>query len=296
MMELDIGGAFEALVNWLQVNFEPFFDALSAVIGAVISGLEAAFLFPPSYMVIAGFVLLTGWFVSRKTALFTLVGMTLLEEVRVTLWGTEVVVGMDLWAATMQTLALVLTATLLALLIGIPVGIWASKRDAVGRAVRPVLDFMQTMPAFVYLIPAVLLFGLGEVPGVIATFIFATPPAVRLTNLGIRQVPADVVEAARAFGSTPRQILLKVELPIALPTILAGVNQTIMLALSMVVIAALIGAGGLGDPVVKGITQLQTDLGFEGGLAIVILAIVLDRLTQGIGAEVGSGETTAPTA
>ena len=296
MVELDIGGAFEALVNWLQMNFGPFFDALSTGIGAVTGGLEAALLFLPSYVVIGGFVLATGWFVSRKSALFTLVGMTLLEEVRVTLFGTEVVVGMDLWTATMQTLALVLTATLLALLIGIPVGVWASKRDAVERAVRPVLDFMQTMPAFVYLIPAVLLFGLGEVPGVIATFIFATPPAVRLTNLGIRQVPGDVVEAARAFGSTPRQILLKVELPLALPTILAGINQTIMLALSMVVIAALIGAGGLGDPVVRGITQLQTDVGFEGGLAIVILAIVLDRLTQGIGAEVGSGETTAPTA
>ncbi len=296
MIVLDIGGAFEALVNWLQVNFSPFFDALRAVIGGVISGLEAALLFLPSYVVIGGFVLLAWRVVSRRTALFTLVGLALLEEIRVTLFGTTVVVGMDLWTATMQTLALVLTATLLALLMGIPVGIAAAKRDAVERAVRPVLDFMQTMPAFVYLIPAVLLFGLGEVPGVIATFIFATPPAVRLTNLGIRQVSSDVVEAAQAFGSTPRQILLKVELPLALPTILAGVNQTIMLALSMVVIAALIGAGGLGDPVVRGITQLQTDVGFEGGLAIVILAIVLDRLTQGIGAEAGSGETTAPTA
>ena len=296
MIELDIGGAFEALVNWLQIHFSPFFDALRAVIGGVISGLETALLFFPSYVVIGGFVLLAGWFVSRRTALFALVGLALLEEIRVTLFGTTVVVGMDLWTATMQTLALVLTATLLALLVGIPVGIAAAKRDMVERAVRPILDFMQTMPAFVYLIPAVLLFGLGEVPGVIATFIFATPPAVRLTNLGIRQVADDVVEAARAFGSTPRQVLLKVELPLALPTILAGVNQTIMLALSMVVIAALIGAGGLGDPVVKGITQLQTDVGFEGGLAIVILAIVLDRLTQGIGAEAGSGEVTAPTA
>jgi glycine betaine/proline transport system permease protein len=296
MVELDIGGAFEALVNWLQINFDSFFDALSAGIGAVIGGLEAILLLVPSSVVIGGFVFLAWWFVSWKSALFTLVGMTLLEDVQVTLFGTEFIMGMDLWAATMQTLALVLTATLLALLVGIPVGIWAAKRDAVERAVRPVLDFMQTMPAFVYLIPAVLLFGLGEVPGVIATFIFATPPAVRLTNLGIRQVSDDVVEAARAFGSTPRQVLLKIELPLALPTLLAGVNQTIMLALSMVVIAALIGAGGLGDPVVKGITQLQTDVGFEGGLAIVILAIVLDRLTQGVGAEAGSGGTAAPTA
>ncbi len=296
MLELDIGGAFEALVNWMQTNFAPFFDAVSAGIGGVITGLEAALTVAPSYVVIALFAALAWAVASRGVAVFTAIGMALLADVRFTVFGTTVVAGMDLWAATMQTLALVLTATLLALLIGVPVGIGASKSDPVERIVRPILDFMQTMPAFVYLIPAVLLFGLGEVPGVIATFIFATPPAVRLTNLGIRQVPDDVVEAARSFGSTPRQMLLKVELPVALPTILAGVNQTIMLALSMVVIAALIGARGLGEPVVRGITQLQTDIGFEGGLAIVILAIVLDRITQGIGAEVGAGDTTAPTA
>mgnify|MGYP006279625523 CR=1 FL=1 len=296
MLELDIGGAFEALVNWMQTNFEPFFDAVSAGIGGVITALEAALTFAPSYVVIALFAALAWAVASRGVAVFTAVGMALLADVRFTVFGTTVVAGMDLWAATMQTLALVLTATLLALLIGLPVGIWASKSDPVERIVRPILDFMQTMPAFVYLIPAVLLFGLGEVPGVIATFIFATPPAVRLTNLGIRQVPEEVVEAARSFGSTPRQMLLKVELPVALPTILAGVNQTIMLALSMVVIAALIGARGLGEPVVRGITQLQTDVGFEGGLAIVILAIVLDRITQGIGAEVATDENATPTA
>jgi glycine betaine/proline transport system permease protein len=283
MVRIDIGGAFEALVQWLQTNFEPFFSAVSAVIGATIAGLEQALLLLPSSVMIPLVALLAWRVASRSVAAFTLVGFTLLERIHVTVFGTEVVFGMDLWPETMQTLALVLTAALLALLIGIPVGIWASKSDLVERIVRPVLDFMQTMPAFVYLIPAVLLFGLGEVPGVIATFIFATPPAVRLTNLGIRQVPNEVVEAAESFGSTPWQLLVKVELPVALPTILAGINQTIMLALSMVVIAALIGARGLGNPVVKGITQLQTDLGFEGGLAIVILAIVLDRITQAVG-------------
>jgi glycine betaine/proline transport system permease protein len=201
---------------------------------------------------------------------------------------------MGLWEPTMRTLALVATATLLSLLIGIPVGIWAAKNDVVDAIVRPILDFMQTMPAFVYLIPAVVLFGLGEVPGVIATFIFATPPCVRLTNLGIRQVSEEAVEAAKSFGSTPRQLLLKVELPMALPTILAGVNQTVLLALSMVVIAALIGAGGLGDPVVEGIQQLRIGVGFEGGLAIVILAIVLDRITQAVGEKAGA--SAQPTA
>jgi len=180
-------------------------------------------------------------------------------------------------------MALIFTAVLIALIIGIPLGIWASKSKIAERSIRPVLDFMQTMPAFVYLIPAVLFFSLGKVPGVIATLIFAMPPAVRLTNLGIRQVPEEIREAALAFGSDSKQMLYKVELPVALPTILAGVNQTIMLALSMVVIAALIGAGGLGEPVVTGLQQLDIGLGFEGGLAIVILAVYLDRVTQSLG-------------
>jgi glycine betaine/proline transport system permease protein len=190
---------------------------------------------------------------------------------------------MGFWEETMITLALVVTSGLLALVIGIPVGIWASRKDTVESVVRPILDFMQTMPAFVYLIPAVLFFQLGKVPGVVATVIFAMPPAVRLTNLGIRQVQKDVVEASKAFGSTSRQLLFKVQLPLATPTILAGVNQTIMLALSMVVIAAMIGAGGLGGEILKGITQLKIGLGFESGISVVILAIFLDRITQALG-------------
>lgn len=198
--------------------------------------------------------------------------------------GLLLVISINLWVPTMETLALVLSATLFALLVGIPLGILAARSDSADKAIRPVLDFMQTMPAFVYLIPAVIFFGLGKVPGAMATLIFSMPPAVRLTNLGIRQVPEEVVEAAQAFGATPRQMLLKAQLPIAMITILAGVNQTIMLALSMVVIGGMIGAGGLGEVVLSGITQLKLGLGFEGGVAVVILAIYLDRVTQALGA------------
>jgi glycine betaine/proline transport system permease protein len=169
------------------------------------------------------------------------------------------------------------------LLLGIPLGIYAARSVLVDKLSRPVLDFMQTMPAFVYLIPAVLFFGLGKVPGAMATLIFAMPPAVRLTSLGIRQVPKEVVEACLAFGATPGQLLRKAQLPIALPTIMAGTNQTIMLALSMVVIGGMIGAGGLGQEVLAGITQLKIGLGFESGIAVVILAIYLDRVTQALG-------------
>ena len=163
-----------------------------------------------------------------------------------------------------------------------PLGIWTANSNRCNKIMRPILDFMQTMPAFVYLIPAVLFFGLGTVPGAFATVIFAMPPVVRLTGLGIRQVPKNVVEASRSFGATPWQLLYKVQLPLALPTIMTGINQTIMMSLSMVVIAAMISAGGLGEIVLKGITQMKIGLGFEGGIAVVILAIVLDRITQGM--------------
>ena len=182
----------------------------------------------------------------------------------------------------MQTLALVLSSTSLALLLGIPLGIWSARSPRCNQVLRPILDLMQTMPAFVYLIPAVLFFGLGTVPGAFATIIFAMPPVVRLTGLGIRQVPREVIEASHSFGATSWQLLYKVQLPLALPTILTGINQTIMMSLSMVVIAAMISAGGLGEVVLKGITQMKIGLGFEGGIAVVILAIVLDRITQGI--------------
>jgi len=287
-MKLNIGGAFETFIEWLQNNLGPLFEAITSVISTTTEGLEEALLFMPSWAMVLVLAGLAWWVSSRGVAIFTFIGMGLLTEAEFVLFGTEFALGMGYWEETMQTLALILTASFFSLLVGIPLGIWAAKSKAVDRVVRPILDFMQTMPSFVYLIPAVVLFGLGTVPGVIATFIFATPPCVRLTNLGIRQVSEEAIEAARSFGSTPSQLLFKVELPMALPTILAGVNQTVLLALSMVVVAALIGSSGLGQPVVQGLTQLQIGRGFEGGLGIVILAIFLDRITQSIGEQAGN--------
>ncbi|MFP4430297.1 MAG: ABC transporter permease [Spirochaetota bacterium] len=267
---VDIGGGFEAIVDWLTDNMSWLFDIISSVINAVLDASRWALTFPPSVIVIVILSSIAWYFAGLGVAVFTFVGFGLI-------WY------MGLWALTMSTLALVLTSVIIALFIGIPLGIWSSKKDSVWNVMRPVLDFMQTLPAFVYLIPAVLFFRLGRVPGVVATLVFSLPPAVRLTNLGIRQVPKEIKEAALSFGSTNKQMLLKAELPVALPTIMAGVNQTIMLALSMVVIAGMIGAGGLGNEVLRGITQLRIDVGFEGGIAIVILAIFLDRVTQALG-------------
>ena len=249
---INIGQYIEMAINWLTEHFASFFDALSMGIGGFIDGFQHVLFGIPFYITIAVLAALA-WFKSGK--------------------GTE---------ETMQTLALVLSSTCLALLLGVPLGIWTANSDRCNKIMRPILDFMQTMPAFVYLIPAVLFFGLGTVPGAFATIIFAMPPVVRLTGLGIRQVPKNVVEASRSFGATPWQLLYKVQLPLALPTILTGINQTIMMSLSMVVIAAMISAGGLGEIVLKGITQMKIGLGFEGGIAVVILAIVLDRITQGM--------------
>ena len=200
-----------------------------------------------------------------------------------TLLAFLLIQAMGLWMEAMQTLALVVVATVFAVAIGVPVGIWAARSRRASSVVRPVLDFMQTLPVFVYLIPAVFFFGIGAVPGVVATLVFAIPPAVRLTELGIRSVDKEVVEAAIAFGAKPRQMLREVQLPLAMPSIMAGVNQTLMLALSCVVIAGLVGAGGLGAVVVRGISTLDVGAGFEGGLAVVFLAIYLDRLTSALG-------------
>lgn len=270
MPDLDIGGFFETIITWLTENLDNVFDGIGGAITLVIGLFKAVLLFPPSYVTLVLFAAVAFFFAGRGVAIFTFLGMALIDS-------------MGFWTPTMETLALVIASVLIALIVALPIGIWASKNDTVERAVRPILDFMQTLPAFVYLIPAVLFFQLGEVPGVIATLIFAMPPAVRLTSLGIRQVPREIKEAAISFGSTPWQMLWKAELPVAMPTILAGVNQTIMLALSMVVITGMIGAGGLGNEVLKGITQLEIGLGFESGISIVILAIFLDRVTQGIG-------------
>lgn len=267
---INIGGAFEFFINWLTDNFGPFFDGVSDVIGAVIGVLQAVLLFPHPVVMILILSTLAFFVAKKSVVIFSVIGFLL-------------IVHMGLWDATMDTLSLVIASVIIAILIGIPLGIWASKNDTVDKIVHPILDFMQTLPAFVYLIPAILLFNLGAVPGVISTLMFAIPPVVRLTNLGIRQVPDEIRESCKSFGASPFQMLVKAELPVAMPTIMAGVNQTIMLALSMVVIAGMIGAGGLGNEVLKGISQLRIDIGFESGIAIVILAIYLDRVTQALG-------------
>lgn len=275
-LRVPIGDWVEAIVDFILVNFEPLLDAISAAIGFVSQTLENGLLWIHP-IILAGLLILIGlWRVGWKFAAFLVIALFL-------------IMGMNLWQETISTMALVIAASFVALLLGFPVGVAMAKSDTVEALVRPVLDFMQTMPPFVYLIPAAMFFGLGKVPGTIATVIFAMPPAVRLTNLGIRQVSRENVEAGLAFGCTDRQLLLKVQLPLALPSIMAGVNQTIMLALSMVVIASMIGAGGLGNTVLTGIQRLNIGLGFEGGLGVVIVAILLDRLTQSFG-HISQGE------
>ncbi len=266
---LDIGSGFERIIEWLTDHADWLFDFIAVVVEGFLDGINWIFNYPPALVMIIVFTLLAWRIAGRGVSVFTVLGFSMIAY-------------MGYWTETMDTLSLVFSAVVFALLTGIPLGIWASKSDSAWRILRPVLDFMQTLPAFVYLIPAVLLFRLGPVPGVIATLIFSLPPVVRLTNLGIRQVPVEIKEACRAFGATPKQMLIKAELPVALPTLMAGVNQTIMLALSMVVISGMIGAGGLGNIVLKGITQLKIDMGFEGGVSIVILAIFLDRVTQSL--------------
>ncbi|AQS57656.1 ABC transporter permease [Desulforamulus ferrireducens] len=260
----------EKLVRYLWEHAGGGFDFIKWVISSWVDLLAFLFMSPPDWVMILLFTLLA-WLLSKgSVAIFTLMGLSLVSN-------------LGYWDNTMQTLALVLTAALISIMIGIPTGIMCARKDSVRDMVMPVLDFMQTMPAFVYLIPAIFFFGIGEVPGVIASVIFAMPPTIRLTNLGIRQVPAELVEAADSFGSTAQQKLLKVQLPLAKPTIMAGINQCIMLSLSMVVIASMIGAKGLGADVYRAVTQIKIGQGFEAGLAIVILAIMLDRVTQHIG-------------
>ncbi|WP_420427450.1 ABC transporter permease [Algiphilus sp.] len=274
--ELPIGEYVSDGVDFMLDHAQGFFDGIAAGIEFVSGNITDLLQATPIWAVFAVLVGLGLWRVGWRFALFVLVAL-------------YVILGMELWEQTMDTLGLVLAATLVALGIGLPSGVAMAKSDIVAAVVRPILDFMQTLPAFVYLIPAVLFFGLGEVPGTIATVIFSMPPAVRLMNLGIRHVPVENVEAGRAFGCNGAQLLFKVELPLAMPSIMAGVNQTIMLALSMVVIASMIGAGGLGNTVLTGIQRLDVGLGFEGGLGVVILAIILDRLTQSFGGRSAAG-------
>jgi glycine betaine/proline transport system permease protein len=267
---IPIGDWVEAGVDWVQDHLAGALDGIADGLGLVIDAFEDGLLALPPLLLAALIVGIAGWRVGWRFGLFAVAALVL-------------IFGMGVWAETVSTLALVIGSSLVALVLGIPLGIAMARSDTVEALVRPVLDLMQTMPPFVYLIPAAIFFGLGKVPGAIATLIFAMPPAARLTNLGIRQVSREQVEAGQAFGCTDRQLLFKVQLPLAMPSIMAGVNQTIMLALSMVVIASMIGAGGLGNTVLTGIQRLNVGLGFEGGLGVVLLAILLDRITQSFG-------------
>jgi glycine betaine/proline transport system permease protein len=276
MPRIELGAYVDAFISWLLRTVPGVFDAISAVMTVLVDALTAALSDPPFLVWVAVFAIAALLARGVGFALFTALAFLL-------------VASLDLWQETMETLAVVLVAAVIATIIGVPLGIWAARRRGASVVLRPLLDFMQTTPVFVYLIPAVFFFGIGVVPGVVATTIFAIPPAVRLTELGIRGVDPEVVEAAHAFGAHPRQILREVQLPMALPSIMAGINQVIMLALSMVVVAGLAGAGGLGTVVTSAVTQLDVAGGFEGGLAVVILAIFLDRLTAALARQPSHG-------
>lgn len=257
-------------LGWVVAHFRPFFQAVRAPIDATLTGASDLLLAAPSLLVIAIMGLLAWQFTNRTLAIGTVLALLLLSVLGV-------------WPEAMVTLALVLTSLAFCLAIGLPLGIFLASSDRAQNILRPLLDAMQTTPAFVYLVPVVMLFGIGNAPGVIVTIIFALPPLVRLTNLGIRQVRPDLIEAARAYGASPWQLLSRVQLPLAMPSIMAGINQSLMLSLSMVVIASMIAVGGLGQMVLRGIGRLDMGLATVGGLGIVVLAIILDRLTQAMG-------------
>lgn len=282
---LPIGTFIEELVEWISDNLGWLLDAITDILSAMVStlyGLLSAI--PPTVLIILiaiiAFALKFKAVSKKKHIKKRILGS--LDLPILCIAGLLLIWDLDLWDHSMETLSLVIVSTVVALIIGIPLGIIASHSNRFNQIIRIFLDLMQTMPSFVYLIPAVIFFGLGNVPGIIATVVFAMPPAIRLTNLGIRQIPVELIEVSDAFGATPLQKLIKVELPVALPTIMAGVNQCIMLALSMTVIASMIGAGGLGYQVLYGIQRVDIGSGFEAGLAIVIIAIILDRLSQNL--------------
>lgn len=268
--KLPIADWIDIFVDWLVSNFEFLFEGIAVGLEGFVEAIVLGLGFIPSIL-LALILGVVAWKICNwKIAIFTLIGLLLIDN-------------LGYWDNMLQTIALVLTSVGISVILGIPLGIWASQSKTVGSIVIPILDFMQTMPAFVYLLPAIFFFNIGVVPGVVASVIFAMPPTIRLTILGITQVPQDLIEATEAFGSTTKQRLVKVQIPLAMPTIMAGINQSIMLALSMVVIASMVGAPGLGADVYRAVTQLQTGTGFEAGLAIVIVAIILDRITQNIG-------------
>jgi glycine betaine/proline transport system permease protein len=269
-MTIPLGQWVEIVLNYLVHNFREVFRSIRWPVDQILNGIQSGLLsIPPTIFII--FATLTGWQVGgKRVGALCFVTLTLLGLIGV-------------WADAMTTLSLVLTSLVFCVVIGVPLGVLCARSDRLERILRPALDAMQTLPAFVYLVPVVMLFGIGNVPGVLVTIIFSVAPLVRLTNLGIRQVPEDKVEAARAFGCTRRQMLTKVQLPLAAPTIMAGLNQALMLSLSMVVIASMISVGGLGLMVLRGIGRLDMGLATVGGVGLVLLAIFLDRLTQAMG-------------
>ncbi len=270
--KIPIGAWGKAFFTFLTDNFNALFRGFSGGLNFILDGLVDTLLLLPPVLLVA-LITLLAWYLQRSKALAAGVAIGLLF-----------IINQGLWKQTVETLVLVVAASAASMLIGVPLGIWAAHKPKVYRVMLPVLDLMQTLPTFVYLIPVLTLFGLGNAPGLIVTIIFVIPTAVRLTHLGITSVPKSIIEAGEAFGATKRQLLWKVELPAALPTIMAGLTQCIMLSLSMVVFAALIGAGGLGTEINRALGSRKIDLGLEAGLAIVVLAIVLDRMTRiGVG-------------
>ncbi|WP_308915537.1 choline ABC transporter permease subunit [Jannaschia sp. LMIT008] len=266
--KIPLGRWAAAVFDWMQANLAPLFDGLAIGMEAMIDAILWVFQTPPPLLVIAAFVALT-WALQRNWKVC--LGVAL---------GFLFILNQDYWEETTESLTLVLSACVVCMGLGVPIGIFLAHRPRLYAVIRPVLDLMQTLPTFVYLIPAIVFFGIGMVPGLIATVIFVLPAPIRLTHLGITATPAALTEAAQAFGGTPSQTLWKVELPYALPQIMTGLNQTIMLSLSMVVIAALVGADGLGVPVVRALNQVNTSLGFESGFIIVVVAIMLDRMLR----------------
>ncbi|WP_153503873.1 ABC transporter permease [Cumulibacter manganitolerans] len=267
---IPVGTWAEDVLDWMTEHLGWLFDFVKLVLTGFYDALYFVLGKPVYLVVIAAFAALAWWVSGWKLALFTVVGLYLIR-------------AFDQWDNAMSTIALVLVAVVIALALAIPIGIWAARSTSVSRVVKPVLDLMQTLPALVYLVPAITIFSVGVAPGAIATLIFAMPPGVRLTELAIRGVDKEVVEAGNAFGATHGRILRQIQLPLALPTIMAGVNQVIMLALSMVVLAGMAGAGGLGGDVTASLASLDVPLGIEAGLAVVIIAIFLDRLSNSLG-------------
>ncbi len=270
MNKFPLAEMVDAAVKWLQANFGSALDAFSKQAGDGINTIRDYLTMVPWWIIILLFAAVawkaSGW----RLSLGSILGLAFIHNLR-------------LWDPFLNTLILVILSALVSMIIGFPLGILAGRKHKFHLVISPILDFMQTMPSFVYLIPALLFFGIGKIPAVFATVIFAMPPVIRLTDLGIRQVPQDLVEVGEAFGSSPMQMLWKIQLPVAIPTIMAGINQTMMLSLSMVVISAMIGAGGLGAGVLTAIGQLKNGMGFEYGIGVVIMAIILDRISQGIG-------------